>query len=126
MGVRLTADKPGQISVKVSLSRAQSVLSQTAAVSKNAGGLHSVSLSANSGQTSGAITFWSEARIGHSGGTCQIYATSSRSNALTRVFKERLLPTAKLFQSPGLTLSTSTSMLRRPIDILIRHPRKQL
>ena len=69
MACRLSASRPGSVNVKISLSRSQYVLSQAAAVSSDGDNLHSVSLSGNSGQTSGgAITFWSEARVGHSKG----------------------------------------------------------
>ncbi|KAK3897256.1 glycoside hydrolase [Staphylotrichum tortipilum] len=68
LAVRLSAGQPGKLSVNFALSRSQWVLSQTASVNNGAGG-HKVALSANSGQSSGAITFWSEARIVNSGGT---------------------------------------------------------
>lgn len=67
LAVRFSASQLGKLSVTLSLSRSQWVLSQTASVNNGAGG-HSVSLSANSGQSSGAISFWSEARIVSSGG----------------------------------------------------------
>ncbi len=68
--VRLSANQTGKVDVKVSLSRSQSVLSQTAHAEEGEAGGHSVLLSANSGQTSGAITFWSDARVANSGGEC--------------------------------------------------------
>ncbi|KAK4038454.1 glycoside hydrolase [Parachaetomium inaequale] len=68
LAFRLSANTPGKLNVKLSLSRTQWVLSQTASVGSNTGS-HTVALSANSGQSSGAITFWSEARIVNSGGT---------------------------------------------------------
>ena len=68
LAFRLSADKPGSINVKVSLSRAQSVLAQTASVNSSSSNLHSVVLNANSGQASGAITFWSEARVANTKG----------------------------------------------------------
>jgi hypothetical protein len=67
LAIRLSADAPGKLNVKLSLSRSKWVLSQTAKTDSGAGG-HKVALSANSGQTSGAITFWSEARVVNSGG----------------------------------------------------------
>jgi hypothetical protein len=71
LALRLSASEKGKLNVKVSLSRSQWVLSQTASVSRSGGSGHSVALSANSGQSSGAITFWSEARIVNSGGTAR-------------------------------------------------------
>jgi len=71
LAFRLTANQTGKLSVKVSLSRSQWVLSQTASVSSGGEGLHSLALSGNSGQDGGAITFWSEARVGHAKGECQ-------------------------------------------------------
>jgi len=68
LAFRLSADQPGKLNAKFSLSRSQWVLSQTASVNDGDGG-HTVALSANSGQSSDAITFWSEARIVNSGGT---------------------------------------------------------
>ncbi|KAK3201171.1 hypothetical protein GRF29_213g1259827 [Pseudopithomyces chartarum] len=68
LAVRLGASQSGKINVKVSLSRSQSVLSQTASTGQGNGGSHPVVLNGNSGQSSGAITFWSEARIVNSGG----------------------------------------------------------
>ncbi|KAL2140697.1 hypothetical protein VTI28DRAFT_3482 [Corynascus sepedonium] len=67
LAFRLSADQPGKLNAKFSLSRSQWVLSQTASVNDGDGG-HTVALSANSGQSSDAITFWSEARIVNSGG----------------------------------------------------------
>lgn len=86
LAVRLGASQSGKINVKVSLSRSQSVLSQTASTGQGNGGSHSVVLNGNSGQSSGAITFWSEARILNSGGmyhvvypwTVRLYLTNSR------------------------------------------------
>jgi hypothetical protein len=66
LAFRLSAGQKGKLNAKVSLSRSQWVLSQTAKVS--GGGGHSVALSANSGQSSGAISFLSEARVVNSGG----------------------------------------------------------
>lgn len=68
IAIRLSASQSGKVNVKVSLSRSQSVLSQTASTGQGTGGSHSVSLNGNSGQSSGAISFWSEARIVNSGG----------------------------------------------------------
>ncbi|KAK3296184.1 glycoside hydrolase family 95 protein [Chaetomium fimeti] len=68
LAVRLTADAPGKLDVKLSLSREKWVLSQTADTGSGESG-HKVTLSANSGQSSNAITFWSEARVVNSGGT---------------------------------------------------------
>jgi len=67
LAFRFSASQSGKLNAKVSLSRSQWVLSQTASVNKGAGG-HTIGLHGNSGQSSGAITFWSEARIVNSGG----------------------------------------------------------
>jgi hypothetical protein len=66
MAMRLSASQAGKLDVKISLSRSQFVLAQSAAVNS---GSSSVTLRANSGQASGAITFTSEARILNTGGT---------------------------------------------------------
>jgi len=68
LAFRLTASQPGKLSVKVSLSRSQWVLSQTASLGSSGSGVHSLTLNGNSGQDSGAITFWSEARVAHTSG----------------------------------------------------------
>ncbi|KAK4233330.1 glycoside hydrolase [Achaetomium macrosporum] len=68
LAFRLSASGQGKLNVKLSLSRAQWILSQTARTGSGASA-HTVALSANSGQSSEAITFWSEARILNSGGT---------------------------------------------------------
>ncbi|AEO57497.1 glycoside hydrolase family 95 protein [Thermothelomyces thermophilus ATCC 42464] len=67
LAFRLSADQPGKLNANFSLSRSQWVLSRRASVSDGEGG-HTVALSADSGQPSDAITFWSEARIVNSGG----------------------------------------------------------
>ncbi|KAL2156940.1 hypothetical protein VTH06DRAFT_1872 [Thermothelomyces fergusii] len=71
LAFRLSADQPGKLNANFSLSRSQWVRSRGASVNDGEGG-HTVALSADSGQDSDAITFWSEARIVNSGG----YATS--------------------------------------------------
>lgn len=69
LAFRLSASKAGSLNVKLSLNRTQWVLAQGAAVGDNAkSGVHALTLSANSGQATGALTFGSEARIVHSGG----------------------------------------------------------
>lgn len=69
LAFRLSASKAGSLNVKLSLNRTQWVLAQGAAVGDNAkSGVHALTLSANSGQATGALTFGSEARIIHSGG----------------------------------------------------------
>lgn len=65
LAFRLSAREQGKLDVEVSLSRAQSVLAQSASVEDGTG---VISLSGNSGQSSDAITFWSEARVINSGG----------------------------------------------------------
>ncbi|KAK4445406.1 Six-hairpin glycosidase-like protein [Podospora aff. communis PSN243] len=69
LAFRFNAGTAGKLSVKLSLSRERSVTAQTASTARGGLSAHSVSLNANSGQTSGAINFWSEARIVNSGGT---------------------------------------------------------
>lgn len=68
LAMRLSASQSGKVNVKVSLSRSQSVLSQSASTGKGTNGSHSVVLNGNSGQSSDAIGFWSEARIVNTGG----------------------------------------------------------
>jgi hypothetical protein len=65
MAMRLSVSQAGKLNVKISLSRAQYVLLQNSAVNNNSG---TVTLRANSGQSSGAITFTSEARVLSTGG----------------------------------------------------------
>ncbi|KAK7997170.1 hypothetical protein PG989_005210 [Apiospora arundinis] len=66
IAMRMSASQAGQLNVKVAMSRGQRTLSQTASTSN---GVNSVKLSGNSGQSSGAITFSSEARIVNNGGS---------------------------------------------------------
>ncbi|PVH98366.1 glycoside hydrolase family 95 protein [Periconia macrospinosa] len=65
IAIRYTASKPSQLNVKVSLSRSKQITSQTASTSN---GVNSVKLNGNSGQSSDAITFSSEARVVNDGG----------------------------------------------------------
>ncbi|KAK1753325.1 Six-hairpin glycosidase-like protein [Echria macrotheca] len=69
LAFRLSSSDTGKLNVKLSLSRAQWVLSQEASINQSNSTGHSFSLSANSGQNTDAITFWSEARAINSGGT---------------------------------------------------------
>lgn len=79
LAMRLSAGDTGKISVKLSLSRTQSVQSQTAKVNQGASTGHSITLSTNSG-----IALWSEARVVPSGGTVTTDGkTLSISNADT-------------------------------------------
>ncbi|KAK8118835.1 alpha-L-fucosidase 2 precursor [Apiospora kogelbergensis] len=66
IAMRMNAGQAGQLNVKVAMSRSQRTVSQTASTSN---GVNSVKLSGNSGQSSGAITFSSEARIVNTGGS---------------------------------------------------------
>ncbi|KAK8060325.1 hypothetical protein PG996_010255 [Apiospora saccharicola] len=66
IAMRMNASQAGKLNVKVAMSRGQHTASQTASTSKDAS---SVRLSGNSGQSSGAITFSSEARIVNTGGS---------------------------------------------------------
>lgn len=65
--MRMNASQAGKLNVKVTMSRGQHTTSQTASTSND---VTSVRLSGNSGQSSGAITFSSEARIVNTGGMC--------------------------------------------------------
>ncbi|KAH8890711.1 hypothetical protein GQ53DRAFT_824434 [Thozetella sp. PMI_491] len=70
LAFRLSATDAGKLDVKISLSRSQWVLSQVASVGREDGASgHAVKLNANSGQSTGAITFWAEARVVNSNGT---------------------------------------------------------
>ncbi|KAK3386489.1 glycoside hydrolase family 95 protein [Podospora didyma] len=69
LAFRFTSSTPGKLNLKLSLSRAKWVLSQAASISRDNSAGHAVSLSANSGQSSDAINFWSEARVVNSGGS---------------------------------------------------------
>lgn len=77
LAFRLNATQSGQLNVKVSLSRSQSVQSQTASVNRGAGG-SSVTLNTNSG-----IALWSEARVVNSGGTRSVSSLLQRYTPLT-------------------------------------------
>jgi hypothetical protein len=68
MAVRLSASQAGALKVKCSLSRTNWVTDQHATISSNIVGSNTVILKANSGQSSGAITFTSEARVVTNGG----------------------------------------------------------
>ncbi|KAI1203239.1 Six-hairpin glycosidase-like protein [Nemania serpens] len=82
LAIRLTASQAGSLNAKVSLSRSQYVTSQTASSSN---GVYSVSLKGNSGQSSGAIAFSSEARIVNSGGSISVSGSSIAVNGATTV-----------------------------------------
>jgi hypothetical protein len=66
MAMRLSASQIGKLNINIALSRTQFVLLQNSAINNGSG---SVTLQANSGQASGAITFTTEARIINTGGT---------------------------------------------------------
>jgi len=68
LAFRFSASTPGKLAVKLSLSRDRSVTAQTASAARGGSDSSVVSLNANSGQSSGAINFWSEARVVNSGG----------------------------------------------------------
>lgn len=68
LAFRFSSSVPGKLGVKLSLSRDRSVTAQTASAARSGPGSSIVSLNANSGQSSGAINFWSEARVVNSGG----------------------------------------------------------
>ncbi|KAK4149347.1 Six-hairpin glycosidase-like protein [Chaetomidium leptoderma] len=82
LGLRLGANGSGKLNVKLSLSRSQWVLSQAARVDKGTGG-HAISLAANSGQSSNALAFWSEARVVNSGGACSVASPDGKSISIT-------------------------------------------
>ncbi|KAK3317975.1 Six-hairpin glycosidase-like protein [Apodospora peruviana] len=70
--IGLRAGSSGKINVTIGMNRAQYVNSQTASRSSagsRMAGSGSVKLAGNSGQSSGAIMFWSEARVVNDGGT---------------------------------------------------------
>jgi len=71
LAFRFSTGTPGKLNVKLSLSRERSVVSQTASAASSGSSAYAMSLSANSGQSSGAINFWSEARVTTIGGTCK-------------------------------------------------------
>ncbi|KAM7188127.1 Six-hairpin glycosidase-like protein [Naviculisporaceae sp. PSN 640] len=80
LAFRLTASEKGKLNANISLWREKWILSQTASLgSSNAAG-HSLVLSANSGQSSNAINFWSDARIVNIGGTVK---TNGKSVSVT-------------------------------------------
>ena len=66
--MRMSASEPGKLNAQVSLSRSQFTTSQTAST---ANGVNSVKLNGDSGQSSGAIAFSSEARIVNTGGASE-------------------------------------------------------
>jgi len=69
LAFRFSSSMPGKLGVKLSLSREKSVTAQTANAARSGSSVASVmTLNANSGQSSGAINFWSEARIVNAGG----------------------------------------------------------
>lgn len=69
LAFRFSASGKGNLNVKLSLARRQSVLSQNFTVRNATTSGHSATLAASSGQANNAITFWSEARAVNSGGT---------------------------------------------------------
>lgn len=78
----MQAGTAGKLSVKVSLQRSQSVQSNTAT---SASGIGTVSLRASSGQSSGAITFNSAARVVQSGGSLSVSGNSTSVTGATTV-----------------------------------------
>jgi hypothetical protein len=68
IAIRLSASQAGEVNVKCSLARANWVTDQHSTISSSIVGSNTVILKANSGQSSGAITFTSEARVVNNGG----------------------------------------------------------
>jgi hypothetical protein len=68
MAVRLSASQTGKLNVNCALSRTNWVTEQRATINNNIVGSNAIILKANSGQSSGAITFTAEARVVNSGG----------------------------------------------------------
>lgn len=68
MAIRISASQSGKLNVKCSLSRTNWVTDQFSAISNSIVGSNTIILKANSGQSSGAITFTSEARVVNNGG----------------------------------------------------------
>jgi hypothetical protein len=63
LAARLSSSQAKKLNVKVSLSRSKWILDQHSNISSSIVGTNSVILKGNSGQSSGAITFSSEARV---------------------------------------------------------------
>jgi hypothetical protein len=68
IAIRLSASQAGKLNVKCLLARTNWVTDQHSTVSSSIAGSNTVILKANSGQSSGAITFTSEARVVNDGG----------------------------------------------------------
>jgi hypothetical protein len=118
LATRLSADQPGKLDVKISLSRGQWVLAQSSAVNI---GSSSVTLRANSGQSNGAITFTAEARILNTGGTCILKLKETISD-----YTQGLLPRVVMpYKSLAPQLSTYFLMRRALIVILASLAGKQ-
>ncbi|KFY52790.1 hypothetical protein V496_08174 [Pseudogymnoascus sp. VKM F-4515 (FW-2607)] len=69
LAIRLTSSKPHQLNVTVGLDRSKYSLYQYSNISSSIVGSNSITLKGDSGQTSGAITFTSEARVINTKGT---------------------------------------------------------
>ncbi|KAI1169540.1 Six-hairpin glycosidase-like protein [Nemania sp. FL0916] len=82
LAIRLTASQDGALNATVSLSRSQFMTSQTASSS---GGVNSVSLKGNSGQTTDPITFSSEARVVNTDGSVSVSGSSIAVTGATTV-----------------------------------------
>ncbi|RYP12546.1 hypothetical protein DL765_007248 [Monosporascus sp. GIB2] len=82
LAFRMRAGTAGKLNVKVSLQRSQNVQANTATI---ASGIGTVSLRASSGQSSGAITFTSAARVVQSGGSLSASGNSVSVTGATTV-----------------------------------------
>jgi len=111
LATRLSTDQPGKLNVKISLSRGQWVLAQSSAINTSSS---SIALRANSGQSNGAITFTSEARILNTGGTCMLRLEESISD-----YTQGPLPKLVMrYKSLAPQLWTSSSM-RRVLTVIL-------
>ena len=111
LATRLSADQPGKLNVKISLSRSKWVLAQNSAVNT---GSSSVTLRANSGQSDGAITFTSEARILNTDGTCILKLKQSISDYTQGLLQKVVMRYKSL--APQLLISSS---MRRALTVIL-------
>ncbi|CAI6339290.1 unnamed protein product [Periconia digitata] len=113
LAMRFTSSQPSQLNIKVSLSRSKQATSQTASSSN---GVNAVKLNGNSGQSSGAITFSSEARVVNTGGSVSSDGKSisiSGANTVDIFFDAQ---TSYRYSSQTAWESAMTSILNKAVS----------
>ncbi|KAH7304241.1 Six-hairpin glycosidase-like protein [Stachybotrys elegans] len=113
IAMRMSSSQAGQLNVRVSLSRSQYTTSQTASTSN---GVNSVKLNGNSGQSSNAITFSSEARVVNTGGSVTTDGRSISVSGATTVDIFFDAQTSYRYSSQSAWESALTNNLNRAVS----------